>query len=189
MHYLDDDCHRASKACGFSSHNCTSCEARDCLACLMMDGNDGKIFWLFGTALVSYLAVAQIVSRISVQTCVFKGSTTVLLPSPSWGQTDVFHHLHLTEPSASEVWLPLHQSVTHKPQTCCRRSQTNITHFITGNRPQHTNMDTALEAYLSHSDPRKRMQRSQMRCIPKAHQTRAHTNTKHAQHVQPTAQG
>lgn len=65
----------------------------------------------------------------------------------------------------------------------------NCTLFlIKGNLPK-IHMYRTLKAYLSHSDSRERMQRSDTCCSPTAHQTRASTKKKHAQHVHSTAEG
>ena len=53
----------------------------------------------------------------------------------------------------------------------------------------HTLQQKAPEAYLIHSDPRKKLKRSDTYGSPKAHRSTASINTKYAQHVHPTAQG
>lgn len=49
-------------------------------------------------------------------------------------------------------------------------------------------INTWTAAYLSHSDPRERVKRSDTRGSPKAHQSGAGTNPDHAQHGYSTVQ-
>lgn len=117
---------------------------------------------------------------------------TVVSPLLSWGQTDVCHHLLPTEPSAPAVWLPLHQSETHTHTQ--RRGKEIIRNFVNSYRKMTFNYRIFCHKhththYLSSSDPSDRMHRSDTCCSPTARQTRASTNTNHAQHDHSTAHG